>query len=50
MLEVAQNAFVAAVQELRLRDPGRKTAKADADQVLNGWGAVAYFAVVGCET
>lgn len=46
MLGGAQNSFVAAVQELRLRDPGRKKVKADGDRVLSGWGPVAYFATV----
>jgi hypothetical protein len=31
---VVQDAFVAAVREPKLRDPGRKMAKGDADQVL----------------
>ena len=41
---MADDAFVAAVREPILRDPGRKTAKVDADQVLTDLAQVASLA------
>jgi hypothetical protein len=43
VLAEEQIAFVAAVREPILRDPGRKTAKVDADQVLTDWAQVAFL-------